>query len=326
MAGTWQAQFNPQPIRPFKMFRQPDDVSNSKGRIYWRKDAYDNEFPGSSAAGETYTYDSQSVYMASETLPNFGCPSYSSYSNGYFDPSQFTDNSGRPWYRCDASSVYDLRTDKFRLFIEDGQSVSINQAHGRFFASRKIKVGTAKVHDNYTTYYCNSFAEYQQSLFPFSTSNLNADGMTLNLSLPNISCTPFQLGGFIDSIIERYSNYNIFNADGDRIEATPSFSYMPAGTSLIKNYDEILIVNIVMNNSAGRERLFYGMKNGKYYGVVRWDLSVPYNLDLSGPCGDPTYQNCKLQPIQRAIAYFESDDSNVTPTQLMDRGAVLVGP
>ena len=155
--------------------------------------------------------------------------------------------------RCDPDGqAWDIRPDKFRLF--DSGSGALDTTPGRFFAPRTAWNGWS--HGPYVTdtYYCGSYAEFHQS-----------------------TCTLYQHGVTDWDSIEAYVNYDIFNADGDRVVATPN------GIPAQRIYDVIIVsqelgvtnmaASVPLGTARGtyRERFFYGRLGNNQYGFIRWD-------------------------------------------------------
>lgn len=157
-------------------------------------------------------------------------------------------------FRCDQSGIpWDIRPDKFRLFTSS--STPLDSSAGLFFVSRPTWHSWSRGPYPLKTYYCNSYAEFHAG-----------------------TCTIYQDGGdWAWVTVEAYQHYDIFNADGDRIVATPD------GTPQDRLYDVLIVSEeqqvtdlspSVPNGKArgaARERFFYGRIGNDYYGLVRWD-------------------------------------------------------
>ncbi len=192
--------------------------------------------------------------------------------------------------RCDAASApWDIRADKFRLFAV-ATGAPLKQTQGRFFMPRPMWHGWSNGPHDVNTYYCASYSELQQSTCPIYQQGIK-DWIT----------------------IEAYSNYDIFNADGDKVIA------MPGGTPTQRIYDVVIvtqeqnITNLSESVAPGvargnyRERYFFGRVGNDYYGFIRWDgsknVNGAYELEY------------------RTIGYGWDTTFNPTFTEMQQRGA-----
>jgi hypothetical protein len=150
--------------------------------------------------------------------------------------------------------------------------------------------GWSRGPSRFDTYYCSSYTEFHQS-----------------------TCSLYQRGAGDWITVEAYKNYDIFNADGDKVRETPN------GTPLQKVYDvvivseelnpEILTASIAKGKARGpaRERYFFGRIGGDYYGLVRWDAALE--------------QNGSYQLTDRTISYGWDTSYNPQFTGMQARGA-----
>lgn len=190
---------------------------------------------------------------------------------------------------CDPAGTWDDRPDKFRWFA--GRGEPMRTARGRVFAPKIAWHGWSHGPYAMDTYYCHSHNELDQSNCDLYQSN-HRDWVT----------------------VEAYSNYNIFAADGDKVEEYPN-----APSPAEKIYDVVIIsqefnpTNLSGSAPLGtvrgrtRERFFLGRLKGKYVGMIRWDLS--------------SAEDGKYKLSARSIGYRWSTDSNVTFEGMIKRAA-----
>lgn len=218
-------------------------ADTTRSQIYWRKD-----MPAETQRGDGKDYEfSGEIYTFDATSVRLRSESM------YFFPCPALG-------RCDpAGQAWDIRADKFRLFVDGAGLLSTTE--GLFFMPRPVWNGWS--HGPYTiaTYYCNSFSEFHQS-----------------------TCSLYQESdqwGWVT--VEAYNNYDIFNADGDQVVATPD------GTPQQRIYDVLIVsqeqqvTNLSESVPAGtargvaRERFFYGKIGNDKYGFIRWDSAKNVN-------------------------------------------------
>lgn len=148
----------------------------------------------------------------------------------------------------DPAGTWDARPDKFRLFQSvNAGSTPKAQALGRILAPRTYVDGW-NISQYFNTYYCYGWTEFENGTCPMWQSNFYDNSVSVKM-LKNFSTT-------FDG-----------EMDDPRWQASSEF----------KNFDQVLVIDQRMNNDDGRERFFFGVKNGVYYGFIRWDALVVQN-------------------------------------------------
>lgn len=155
--------------------------------------------------------------------------------------------------RCDpAGQAWDIRADKFRLF--GAETGPLDTTKGRFLFPRSVWHGWSNGPHASNTYYCNSYSEFHSS-----------------------TCTLYQEGVRDWVSVEMYQNYDIFNAEGDVVVATPGGAPQQRIYDVIILSQEQNITNTAASVPTGvargnyRERYFFGRIGNDSYGLVRWD-------------------------------------------------------
>lgn len=143
----------------------------------------------------------------------------------------------------DPENSWDARIYKFRLFALN-PSEARPGGTGRLISNRRV----------------NTNWSHSQTLNTYACYDLE--------SFKNSTCRLFQ-NGVQDSriFIERYNN---FSTNFDGVNPDPRWTV----SSEFQNFDEVVVWNQEMNSGTARERFFFAKKNGKYYGIVRWDNAV----------------------------------------------------
>lgn len=214
---------------PANPMRMSADLANN--HVYFHKDSSWQDF-----VGQTYTFDSSHVRNRTETVANFDCT--------YANP---------PGGRCDTPGSWDMRNDKFRLFVDQA-----DPKHGYILAPRPAQNGWTSALNTFDTYYCSTFSELHTN-----------------------TCTLYQKGVQMYVTVNFYSNYDIFNAEGDLVSVTPS------GNPQNRIYDVMVItiedgscdLNATPGTArcSGRERNFYGRIGNDYWSFVRFDDALKEN-------------------------------------------------
>lgn len=265
---TWVR--NGGPGNPMKMI-----ADHANGHVYFHKDSSWQDF-----VGQTYSFDASSVWLRTETMGYFNCT-----------------DLNPPGGRCDnysATITWDIRNDKFRLFVN-----SANPERGYQLAPRPVSHGWQGAMDVFDTYYCNSFAELRAS-----------------------RCTLYQKGNNIIITVSFYKNYDLFNDPDDRVVATPS------GTPEQRLFD-VMIVAIEEGlcdpsqpkgaaKCIARERNFYARVGNDYWGFVRFDSGVRKNgaYELTervvaygwDTTYDPNMNDLKARALEDGNATFQPAD------------------
>jgi hypothetical protein len=212
-------------------------ADTAASQIYWRKD-----MPAETQRGDGKDYEfSGEIYTFDASSVRLRSESM------YFFPCPALG-------RCDpAGQAWDIRADKFRLFANG--TGSLDTTKGLFFMPRPVWNGWSRGPYPLITYYCNSFSEFHQS-----------------------TCSLYQKSDQWEWVtVEAYNDYDIFNADGDRVVATPD------GTPEQRIYDVLIVsqeqqvtdfsesVPAGTARGAARERFFYGKIGSDKYGFIRWD-------------------------------------------------------
>ncbi len=215
----------------------------SASQIYWRKDM----------PAETQRTDGKDYEFSGE-IYTFDASSVRLRSESmYFFPCPALG-------RCDPTGqAWDIRTDKFRLFANGAGPLDTTE--GLFFMPRPVWNGWSHGPYPLATYYCNSFSEFHQS-----------------------TCSLYQKSdqwGWVT--VEAYNNYDIFNADGDQVIATPDGNPQQRIYDVLIVSQEQQVTNFSESVPAGtargaaRERFFYGKIGNDKYGFIRWDSAKNVN-------------------------------------------------
>lgn len=219
-------------------------TNTATSQIYWRKD-----MPAETQRGDGKDYEfSGEIYTFDASSVRLRSESM------YFFPCPAIGA------RCDpAGQAWDIRADKFRLFV-DGTG-PLGTTEGLFFMPRPVWHGWSHGPYPLTTYYCASYTEFHQS-----------------------TCSLYQKSdqwGWVT--VEAYHNYDIFNADGDQVVATPDGDPQQRIFDVLIVSQEQQVTNFSESVPAGtargvaRERFFYGKIKNDRYGFIRWDSAKNVN-------------------------------------------------
>jgi hypothetical protein len=146
----------------------------------------------------------------------------------------------------DPAGTWDARPDKFRLFQNvTAGAVPKPGALGRIVAPRTYANGWS-VSQTFNTFYCHNWTEFKDGTCPVYQPNFYDNAVS----------------------VEMKQNFSaVFDGETDAWQAAPEF----------KNFDQVLVISQRMQNDVGRERFYFGAKNGTYYGFIRWDSAVLQN-------------------------------------------------
>jgi hypothetical protein len=189
------------------------NVDTTLRQVYWRKDDPSHDF-----YGEIFNYDVNTIELRMETTPNL---------------------SG-----IDPPGTWDVRPDKFRLFVWANSADHRPYGHGRPIAPRTITSSWSQA-SLFDTFACNSWSDFQSGACPLYQHNAHDD-----TSL---------------EIIAPFSTVYDGEMEDPRWHATDEY----------KTFDEAVAVIQVMNHGVARERFIFARKGSAYYGIVRWDYAVP---------------------------------------------------
>ncbi len=233
-------------------------VDTVRQAIYWRKNNVAHNF-----SGEVFRFDENYVYLRSEMAP-------------YYPKNTPTDR----------------RNNKFRLFQDASYgNKSIPGAEGRIALPRTLQDGWSKS-GHWTSFHCNNNEDgfdvflsgeceiwaneednplvgwsFEQYLYEEDLENLSVefDGLAAGYWKEDSNCSE--------------EDKKLCQCEGALDPSIDAENYLATETPFIDGFDQILIVSLTRQDRAARERLFFGYKDGNFYGIIRHDKSVPSDKD-----------------------------------------------
>jgi hypothetical protein len=149
----------------------------------------------------------------------------------------------------DPVGTWVVQPDKFRLFVSGNSANNRPYGQGRIIAPRTITSSWSQS-SRIDTFACDHWSDFQSG-----------------------NCQVYQTNAHDDVSLEIIAPFStVYDGEMEGWTATDEY----------KNFDEAVVVNQVMNNGAARERFIFARKGSAYYGIVRWDGSVPAGGGLDG--------------------------------------------
>jgi hypothetical protein len=169
------------------------------------------------------------------------------YDDGYI----YLRSESFPYFDAfDPKGSWDARIDKFRLFSSSSNNSSDNRPYlkGRILSPRHVSPEWSEKHF-IDTFACYSFDAFLSGQCRSYQSNVEDTAISQELW--------YGFNPYFDGL-----------APGDTQD--PNY----------QNFDQVIVMNQVMNGGQSRERFFLAAKreangNPVYYGIVRWDNSIP---------------------------------------------------
>jgi hypothetical protein len=173
---------------------------------------------------------------------------------------------------------WDVRLDKFRLF--SGEMSSAPKKPGRLMSLRKIDL-TSKIPQPYYAFACYSFKSYLTG-----------------------TCRPLQSNAQDSRVsMEKVVDFStVFDGEDNNPKLKVDDEF--------KKFDEVIVWNVESNEGKIRERFYFGKKNNKYYGLIRWD-SARYTPALLG-----------YKILHRTVGIKQMTDPDFSMEELKVRGSL----